>query len=179
MLTPEQYVLVTCQAIACLGEENRGNEISYRHNRSNRDQEQSRCRRGMHLEWLSRFMPAVQCAMPGETIGGGQMTVFELVEEDGDRTGVLVDTDKAAQSWDEATYWNGNNHISKATGDQFLHETLYKSSKGRYYIVHSSQWQGSVDSASEIDEEDAAKWLLLNEHELPEDLAALAGDLIE
>jgi len=26
---------------------------------------------------------------------------------------------------------------------------------------------------------EAAKWLLLNEHELPEDLAALAGDLIE
>ena len=107
------------------------------------------------------------------------MTVFELVEHDGDRTGVLVDTDKAVQSWDEATFWNGNNHISKATGDQFLHETLYKSSEGRYYIVHSSQRQGSVDSATWTEKEEAAKWLLLNEHELPEDLAELQGDLIE
>ena len=93
--------------------------------------------------------------------------------------GAIVDTDRAAQSWEEATFWNGNNHISKATGDQFTHETLYKSSKGRYYIVHSSQWQGSRDHAEEIPPRDAAAWLLLNEHELPEDLAALAGDLIE
>jgi len=107
------------------------------------------------------------------------MTVFELVEEDGDKTGVLVDTDKAAKAWEEATFWNGNNHISKATGDQFTHETLYKSSKGRYYIVHSSQWQGSVDYATECHPELAAKWLLLNEEELPEDLAALAGEVIE
>jgi len=107
------------------------------------------------------------------------MTVFELVEEDGDKTGILVDTAKAKQTWEEATFWNGNNHISKATGDQWTHETLYKSAKGRYYILHSSQWQGSRDHAEEIPPRDAAAWLLLNEHELPEDLAALAGDLIE
>jgi len=108
------------------------------------------------------------------------MTVYELVEADGDKTGVLVDTDKAKQSWDEATYWNGSNHISKATGDQFLHETLYLSSKGRYYIEHSSQWQGSVPSASEISKEEAAKWLILNEHDdLPEELAGLLDEMVE
>ena len=107
------------------------------------------------------------------------MTVFELVEQDGDKTGVLVDTAKAAQTWEEATFWNGSNHISKATGDQFTHETLYKSSKGRYYIEHSSQWQGSHDYATFCEPEAAAKWLLLNEHDLPEDLAALAGEIIE
>jgi hypothetical protein len=107
------------------------------------------------------------------------MTVFELVESDGDKTGILVDTAKALQTWEEATFWNGNNHISKATGDQFTHETLYKSAKGRYYIEHSSQWQGSSDYCTFCEPEAAAKWLLLNEHELPEDLAALAGDLIE
>lgn len=93
--------------------------------------------------------------------------------------GAIVDTDRAAQSWDEATEWDGRNHISKATGDQFTHETLYKSAKGRYYILHSSQWQGSTDYATFTEPTEAAKWLLLNEHELPEDLAALAGDLIE
>ena len=107
------------------------------------------------------------------------MTVFELVESDGDKTGILVDTAKALQSWEEATYFNGNNYISKATGDQWLHETLYKSAKGRYYIVHSSQWQGSRDHAEEIPPRDAAAWLLQNEHELPEDLAEFEGDVIE
>lgn len=107
------------------------------------------------------------------------MTVFELVEEDGDKTGILVDTAKALQTWEEATYFNGNNYISKATGDQFTHETLYKSAKGRYYILHSSQWQGSHDYATFCEPEAAAKWLLLSGHTLPSDLAGLAGEVIE
>ena len=89
--------------------------------------------------------------------------------------GAIVDTARAARSWDEASEWDGRNHISKATGDQFTHETLYKSAKGRYYIVHSSQWQGSRDHAEEISLRDAAAWLLQNEHELPEDLAEFEG----
>ncbi len=106
------------------------------------------------------------------------MTVFELID-DGDTTGILVDTAKAAKSWEEATSWNGNNHISKATGDQFLHETLYLSSKMRYYIEHSSQWQGSVPSCSEVSREEAAKWLIKNEHALPVDLADLLDEMVE
>lgn len=93
--------------------------------------------------------------------------------------GVIVDTERAAHSWDEATFWDGRNHISKATGDQFLHETLYKSRKGRYYIVHSSQWQGSQDSAEEIPPREAAAWLLQNAHELPEDLAEYEEEVLE
>lgn len=93
--------------------------------------------------------------------------------------GAIVDTDRAAQTWEEATEWDGRNHISKATGDQFTHETLYKSSKGRYYIVHSSQWQGSRDHAEEITPKAAAAWSLRNEHELPEDLADFEGEIIE
>ena len=93
--------------------------------------------------------------------------------------GAIVDTDRAAKQWDEETFHDGRNLVSKATGDQFLHETLYKSSKGRYYIVHSSQWQGSRDSAEEIPPEAALTWLLQNEHELPEDLASFEGDVIE
>ena len=93
--------------------------------------------------------------------------------------GAIVDTERAAQSWDESTFHDGCNLISKATGDQFLHETLYKSSKGRYYIVHSSQWQGSRDHAEEISKIGAVTWLLQNEHELPEDLVELEGDVLE
>ncbi len=93
--------------------------------------------------------------------------------------GVIVDTDRAAKSWEEATFHDGRNLISKATGDQFTHETLYKSKKGRYYIVHSSQWQGSRDSAEEVAPREAATWLLKNEHELPENLASFEEEVLE
>jgi len=93
--------------------------------------------------------------------------------------GAIVDTTRAAAHWDEDLEWNGNNHISKATGSQWEHETLYKSSKGRYYVVHSSQWQGSTDHAEEISQIDAVTWILQNGHDLPEDLAGLEGDVIE
>lgn len=88
--------------------------------------------------------------------------------------GGIVNTKKATQSWDEATDWNGNNHISRNTGMQWNHETLYLGSKGRYYIVRESQWQGSLPSAEIITDEQAARWLDLNDHEVPDELAELA-----
>lgn len=84
--------------------------------------------------------------------------------------GTIVDTDKAQQSWDEDTRWDGRNHISKATGSQWEHQTLYKSKKGRYYIVHESQWQGSTPSAEFVSDGDAAAWLLAQGADLPSDL---------
>jgi hypothetical protein len=93
--------------------------------------------------------------------------------------GTIVDTDKASQSWNEETDWNGNNYISRATGSQWLHETLYRSSKGRYYIEHESQWQGSLPSAEFISNEEACKWLLRMGHDLPVDLKQLEGECCE
>lgn len=36
----------------------------------------------------------------------------------------------AAKEYEEATWWNGNNHVSKATGSQWDHEKLYLTPKG-------------------------------------------------
>jgi hypothetical protein len=91
----------------------------------------------------------------------------------------IVDTNKALTHWDEATDWNGNNHISRNTGSQWNHQTLYLSRKGNYYLVHESQWQGSLPSAVWLDQRRAAVWLSKNGHELPDDLAALADDFEE
>ena len=93
--------------------------------------------------------------------------------------GVVVDTEKAQTRWEEKTRWNGNNHISVHTGDQWCHETLYKSSKGRYYIVSWSDWQGSTPEARWVSDEEAVGWLLLNGSVLPEDLAVLSNDMVE
>jgi hypothetical protein len=94
--------------------------------------------------------------------------------------GTVVKTENATQHWDEATRWNGNNHISVATGSQWEHQTLYRSRKGRYYVEHESQWQGSTPHAEWISNHEAARWLLANGHdELPEGLAALESEVSE
>lgn len=84
--------------------------------------------------------------------------------------GTIVDTDNSTQEWDEAQRWDGNNHISVATGSQWDHQTLYRSRKGRYYLEHTSQYQGSKPTAEWVSKRTAASWLLANEHELPADL---------
>lgn len=93
--------------------------------------------------------------------------------------GTVIDTSKAQQHWDEDTYWDGNNHISTATGSQWNHQTLYKSRKGRYYIEHTSQWQGSKAHVEWVSPEEATRWLLHNEHDLPEDLKHLEEEVVE
>lgn len=93
--------------------------------------------------------------------------------------GSVVNTDVAKQSWDEDTYFDGRNHISKATGSQWDHETLYLSRKGRFYVVQSSQWQGSSDSAEYISEQDAVAWLLANGEDVPECLKSVAAEIEE
>jgi hypothetical protein len=93
--------------------------------------------------------------------------------------GTVVKTENATQHWNEDTYWDGNNHISKATGSQWDHQTLYRSRKGRYYVEHTSQWQGSRDSAEWVSNEEAARWLLAQGTDLPPALSALESQISE
>lgn len=71
----------------------------------------------------------------------------------------------AADEYDEATEWDGNNHISRATGSQWDHETLYRTKGGRWVLHCSSMRQGSRRSYEFVTDEDAQTWLLANEHE--------------
>ena len=98
--------------------------------------------------------------MNKQSIGGGQW--FDLDE---------------AQEWKENTYWNGNNHISVATGSQWDHQTLYFTKNGKYILFSWSQRQGVVESWTIISEEDAARWLTDNGKDLPEDLSRFQEEL--
>lgn len=80
-----------------------------------------------------------------------------------DGSGRWFDMDKA-KKFEEDTWWNGSNHVSVATGDQFVHEAIYKTAKGLYILNHWSQWQGSKETYEEISKEDAIQWLLTNGH---------------
>jgi hypothetical protein len=85
----------------------------------------------------------------------------------------------ACRSWNEARHWDGRNHVSRATGSQWEHERLYRSSKGNYWVESWSQWQGSRPSARWLSQRDAARWLMAQDHNLPEDLAHLEHELCE
>jgi hypothetical protein len=78
--------------------------------------------------------------------------------------GTWFETD-STQRFDEATYWDGQNHISCATGGQWEHETLFRTKGGKWVLNAWSQWQGSGESWVGINDAEAAQWLVRNGHE--------------
>jgi hypothetical protein len=66
----------------------------------------------------------------------------------------------AAEKFREDTEWDGNNHISKATGSQFDHQTLYRTKGGRWVLNRWSQWQGSRETYEFISDDEAREWLI-------------------
>ncbi len=91
--------------------------------------------------------------------------------------GKIVDSEKAVETWNEGTRWNGSNHISINTGSQWEHETLYRSAKGRYWKEYvNARRQGE---ATLLEPAEAAAWLIANDHELPEDLRQFEDEILE
>lgn len=78
-----------------------------------------------------------------------------------DGSGRWFDAGKA-EVFEEDTFWNGQNHISRATGSQWNHEQLYRTAGGRWVLCHWSQWEGSSTSYTEQDPTAAAGWLVAN-----------------
>jgi len=70
-----------------------------------------------------------------------------------------------AEKFQEATDWDGSNHVSKATGSQWSHEALYRTVGGRWVLHWYSQMQGSQERYSFVTDEQAREWLLLNEED--------------
>jgi len=95
--------------------------------------------------------------------------------------GTIVDTDNASKEFCEDTAWDGRNMISCVTGSQWAHQTLYRSRKGRYYVEHTSQWEGTRPSAEWVSNEEALRWLLVNNYDktIPEELRPLLEDVTE
>jgi len=84
-----------------------------------------------------------------------------------DGSGKWFDID-AAEQFDEDTWWDGSNNISRATGSQTEHEILYRT-VGKKWILRSwSQWQGTRETWVCITDEEAAKWLIKNNHDHPD-----------
>lgn len=87
------------------------------------------------------------------------------------------DVDKAT-AYQEDTEWNGNNHISKATGSQWDHQILYRTAKGRW-VLHcwSSDTRSSTPSYEFVTDDDAREWLIAQRED--EAVAKYFGELEE
>jgi hypothetical protein len=67
---------------------------------------------------------------------------------------------KKSERFEEDRRWNGNNHISVATGSQWEHEELYLTRSGTWILHEWSQWQGSTPCYSIVSAETAKQWLI-------------------
>lgn len=87
-----------------------------------------------------------------------------------DGSGKWFDIEKST-CYKESTRWNGNNHVSIATGSQWDHEKLYRTASGKWILHSWSQYQGVMSKWESITEDQATRWLLVNDHNVPEDIA--------
>jgi len=84
-----------------------------------------------------------------------------------------------AEAFEESTEWNGSNHISLATGSQWEHQTLWRTAGGRWIVESTSQWQGSRDTRVEVTNEQAARWLSVNEYDEAHEACAVEYAALE
>lgn len=69
------------------------------------------------------------------------------------------DLDKA-EPFRQDTWWDGSNHISRATGTSRDHEALFHTANGQWVLNTYSRWQAKPETWAFIPVEQAREWLL-------------------
>jgi hypothetical protein len=76
--------------------------------------------------------------------------------------GKWFDLDKAVKL-EEGKWFDGRNRISRATGSQWLHESLYYTRKGNWVINRWSQVQGDRETYALISLSEVGNWVIAQE----------------
>ena len=87
-----------------------------------------------------------------------------------DGSGMWFDSEKA-DCYNEETFHDGRNFISKATGSQWEHEAIYVTKSGKFILNNWSNYQGSRESYELISKTQAARWFTkqsFQDDEIPE-----------
>jgi len=82
----------------------------------------------------------------------------------------VVNTDLASGKWREERDWDGHYMCGRSSGSHWHDQVLFRAKNGRFYTVTYSRVEGENDCAEWISPTQAIRWLLLNEHILPDDL---------
>jgi hypothetical protein len=90
----------------------------------------------------------------------------------------VVYPERAAAQWPEQRDFNGHNFVGRSSCDQWTYETLYRSRRGRYYIIREIHREGVAPDAQFVSREEAARWLALNEYPFPPDLRRRIGEKV-
>lgn len=68
-----------------------------------------------------------------------------------------------AEKFQENTFWNGSNQISKITKSQFEHQDLYLTASGVWVLNTWSNYQNSIETFEQIEIKQVAEWFVKNE----------------
>jgi len=86
----------------------------------------------------------------------------------------VIHTEYATAIYQPARDSDGRNLIDRNTRSQWIDQTLYRSRKGRYYILTVPRIQGQMPHGEWLSPEQAAAWIALNDCEMPAELVAAA-----
>jgi predicted transcriptional regulator len=95
-----------------------------------------------------------------------RVNVFREADDLTGPAGAVLDgwfDDDKAEVVEETTRWNGNNHVSVHTVDQFAHQRLYRTAGGRWVRNCWSQRVTVPETYEFLTDEQARTWLLVNE----------------
>ena len=85
-------------------------------------------------------------------------------------TGELVDTGTATMSWEDALVGDADVPVSAATGRADAREVLYKNNDSYWRFRLFPPGLRRAPQVHSITQQQAARWLVLSGHDLPEDL---------
>ena len=89
-----------------------------------------------------------------------------------DNSGRWFNVDQA-EKFNNRLIRNGNNRISAVTGKQWAHETIFRTSGGRWILNCWSETEGIPETYEEVSQKQAASWLVINEipdNEIPDEI---------
>lgn len=104
------------------------------------------------------------------------MARTNVFDDNGDYAGHF-NADKASYH-SERTRWNGQNHVSLATGTEWDHEELIRTAGGDWVLRRWSQWEGSKEGYSYVSPGKAQEWLLISEYD-DDEIAEIMGAPVE
>ena len=87
--------------------------------------------------------------------------------------------ENSAICFNEDQQFDGRNMISRATGSQWDHQSLYYTRGGNFVLNEWSQYQGSLETYDQIDETEAIEWLIAQNCADSESFAALPKAVAE